>query len=49
MGLFKSILGCFSELAHFEDVAHTVFFFYYHFKNRFPELNEVQRRCMALL
>ena len=49
MGLFKSLIGCFSETAHFEDVAHAAWFFYYNFKDRFPELNEEQLRCMALL
>ena len=49
MGLFKSLIGCFSETAHFEDVAHAVFFYYFHFKDRFSSLNEDQLRCMALL
>ncbi len=49
MGLLKSFAGLFSESAHFEDVAHAAFFFYYHFSERFPELNEDQLRCMALL
>lgn len=49
MGLFKSFMGCFSESAHFEDVAHAVWFYYFSFKERFPELNEDQLRCMALL
>ena len=49
MGLLKSLIGCFSESVHFEDIAHAVFFYYFHFKDRFPELNEDQLRCMALL
>ena len=49
MGLFKSLIGCFSESAHFEDVAHAVWFYYYSFRSRFPDLNEEQLRCMALL
>ena len=49
MGLLKSLIGCFSESAHFEDLAHAVLFYYFHFKDRFPELNEDQLRCMALL
>lgn len=49
MGFFKSLIGCFSETTHFENVSHAVFFFYYHFRSRFAELNESQLRCMALL
>jgi len=49
MGIFKSMLGCISESAHFEDVARAVYFYYFHFHGRFPELNEQQLRCMALL
>lgn len=49
MGFLKGLIGCFSKTAHFEDVAHATFFFYFHFRDRFPELNEEQLRCMALL
>lgn len=36
MGIFKGFLGCFSENARFEDVAHAVWFFYYRFQGKVP-------------